>query len=168
MDNTWHLEYLAPTGGPAAGEGGAGVIRRGHPGAAPGRRRRADRHEGDCGRAGVAQRTSRLHPENGEVSADQVLVAVGRKPVTEGLELPASGVRTDERGFVRTNTHLATSAKGIFAVGDVAGSLQFTHAAEEMGRIAAANAFSRYPGGCSAPTGSLGSPIRHRKWLGSG
>lgn len=73
-----------------------------------------------------------------------MLVAVGRTGAIEGLGLDAAGVATD-RGFIVTSDTLATSADGIWAVGDVAGKLQFTHAADEMGRIAAANALSRLP-----------------------
>ena len=79
--------------------------------------------------------------DDSTVSADRLLVAVGRRAATEGLGLDAAGVAT-ERGFVVTDDHLATSAAGIWAVGDVAGKLQFTHAADDMGRVAAANALS--------------------------
>ncbi|MEX1009406.1 MAG: FAD-dependent oxidoreductase [Acidimicrobiia bacterium] len=81
--------------------------------------------------------------DGNSVVSDLLLIAVGRRPVTEGLDLEEAGVETDERGFVKTDDHLATTARGIWAVGDVAGKLQFTHAADEMGRIAVANAFSR-------------------------
>jgi pyruvate/2-oxoglutarate dehydrogenase complex dihydrolipoamide dehydrogenase (E3) component len=53
-------------------------------------------------------------------------------------------VQTDERGFIRTDDTLKTTAPGIWAAGDVAGKLQFTHAADEMGRIAASNALHRF------------------------
>lgn len=78
------------------------------------------------------------------VEAARVLVAVGRSAFTDGLGLEERGVRTD-RGFVVTDELLRTTTSGIYAVGDVAGKLQLTHAADEMGRIAAANAFSRVP-----------------------
>jgi pyruvate/2-oxoglutarate dehydrogenase complex dihydrolipoamide dehydrogenase (E3) component len=81
--------------------------------------------------------------DGGTVVADQLLVAVGRRAVTEGLELDRAGVDLDDRGFIRTDEHLATSAPGVYAVGDVAGTVQFTHAADEMGRLAVANAFRR-------------------------
>lgn len=88
---------------------------------------------------------ARLHLEGGGiVEADRVLVAVGRRAATDGLGLERAGVET-ERGFIVTDDLLATTAKGIWAVGDVAGKLQFTHAANEMGRIAAGNALSRLP-----------------------
>jgi pyruvate/2-oxoglutarate dehydrogenase complex dihydrolipoamide dehydrogenase (E3) component len=66
---------------------------------------------------------------------------VGRRGATEGLQLDRAGIAT-EGGFILTDEHLATTASNIWAVGDVAGKLQFTHAAYEMGRIAANNALS--------------------------
>ena len=78
------------------------------------------------------------------IEADQLLVAVGRKPSTDGLDLDAAGVRTDEGGNIITDDRLATSADGVFAVGDVTGKLPFTHAADQMGRTAALNAL-RWP-----------------------
>lgn len=79
-----------------------------------------------------------LHLAGNEiVEADRVLVAVGRRAATEGLGLDRAGVET-ERGFIVTDDFLATTANGIWAVGDVVGKLQFTHVANEMGRIAAA------------------------------
>ncbi|PZS21279.1 MAG: hypothetical protein DLM60_07030 [Pseudonocardiales bacterium] len=77
------------------------------------------------------------------VVADAVLVAVGRTPTTADLGLDAAGVQLDERGFVRTDAHLATTAGGIYAAGDVTGRLPFTHAAYAMGRLAARNALRR-------------------------
>jgi pyruvate/2-oxoglutarate dehydrogenase complex dihydrolipoamide dehydrogenase (E3) component len=86
---------------------------------------------------------ARLHLDDGDaISADRVLVAVGRNGATAGLELDTAGVATD-RGFVGVDDRLATTASGIWAVGDVTGMLQFTHAADEMGRVAVANALSR-------------------------
>ena len=77
------------------------------------------------------------------LTVDRILVAVGRQAITDGLDLAAAGIDTDDRGFITTDDHLATTASGVYAVGDVAGKLQFTHAADEMGRIAVANAFGR-------------------------
>jgi pyruvate/2-oxoglutarate dehydrogenase complex dihydrolipoamide dehydrogenase (E3) component len=84
----------------------------------------------------------RLHLDDGStVSADRLLVAVGRRAATDSLGLDAAGVAT-ERGLVVTDDRLATTAAGIWAAGDVTGKLQFTHAADEMGRVAAGNALS--------------------------
>lgn len=87
-----------------------------------------------------------IHLDDGTtVEADRLLVAVGRSPVTDGLGLAEAGIDTDERGYIRTDQHLRTTAKGIWAVGDVIGRLPFTHAAHEMGRVAVANALARVP-----------------------
>jgi pyruvate/2-oxoglutarate dehydrogenase complex dihydrolipoamide dehydrogenase (E3) component len=79
-----------------------------------------------------------------EVVAARLLVAVGRTPVTDGLELDAAAVGTDERGHVITDDRLRTTARTVYAAGDVTGRLLFTHAAYEMGRIAAGNALGRW------------------------
>ncbi len=84
----------------------------------------------------------RLHVDDHcTVDADRLLVAVGRQADSEGMGLGAAGVATD-RGYVITDDFLATTASGIWAAGDVTGRLQLTHAANEMGRVAAANALS--------------------------
>ncbi len=78
------------------------------------------------------------------VRADRVLVAVGRRVSSTGLGLAQAGVTLDQRGFIQTDDRLRTSAKGVFAVGDVAGKMQLTHAADQMARIAVGNAFGRF------------------------
>lgn len=67
------------------------------------------------------------------VPADKVLVAVGRKPNTSNLGLDDAGVDTDQRGFIQVNSHYETSAKGVFAIGDVIGGAMLAHKAEEEG-----------------------------------
>ena len=84
---------------------------------------------------------ARLTLKSGAViEGDRVLVAAGRAPLTDGLDLDAAGVRTNDRGFVATDDRLRTNVAHIYGVGDVTGRLQFTHAADEMGRIAVNNA----------------------------
>ena len=78
--------------------------------------------------------------EEKELLADQLLVAVGRKPNTEGLGLEAAGVHYDERG-VEVDDNLRTSNPRIFALGDVASALQFTHHADAQARMMIRNAF---------------------------
>ena len=63
-----------------------------------------------------------------EAAGSHLLVALGRTPVTAGLGLEAAGVELTGRGFVRVDDHLRTTAEGIYAAGDVAGTPQFTHA----------------------------------------
>lgn len=82
--------------------------------------------------------------DEGSFVTEKLFVAVGRRPVVEGLDPAIGNVALDERGFIRTDQCLRTSASGVYAVGDVTGLLPFTHAADEMGRIAVRNAFSRY------------------------
>lgn len=86
---------------------------------------------------------ARLHLDDAStIDADRVLVAVGRAPATDDLGLAAAGIDTDDRGFVRTDDYLRTTARGMWAIGDITGRLQFTHVADEMGRVAVGNAFS--------------------------
>lgn len=93
----------------------------------------------------AARGSARLVLDGGtELMADRVLLAVGRKPTTERLGLAEAGVALDERGFILTDDRLRTSAKGVFAVGDIAGGLQLTHAADQMARLAVGNALSRW------------------------
>ena len=73
------------------------------------------------------------------ISADEVLVAVGRKPNIEGLNTEAARVKTDATG-VLVDDRLRTSNPDIYAAGDICSSYQFTHAAEAMARIAIQNA----------------------------
>lgn len=77
--------------------------------------------------------------DGSETDADEILVATGRRASTDGLELEAAGVRTD-RGAVVVDDRLRTSAKGIWAAGDVTGGLQFTHVAEYMAKTVLRNA----------------------------
>ena len=85
-----------------------------------------------------------LRLASGQVTeADLLLVAAGRQPVARHLGLDNAGARLDERGCVVTDRHLATTAPGIYAAGDVTGRMPFTHAAHAMGRLAARNALRR-------------------------
>ncbi len=71
------------------------------------------------------------------LSADIVLVAVGRKAFTDSLGLKEAGVETDERGRVKTNAHFETNVKGVYAIGDVIAGPMLAHKAEEEGVILA-------------------------------
>ena len=77
------------------------------------------------------------------LEADLLLAALGRKPVTEELQLENAGLKANQRGFIEVDetgrTHVAT----IFAVGDVTGGPQFAHAATSQGLVAAENACTR-------------------------
>jgi len=62
-----------------------------------------------------------------KIKCSHVLVAVGRAPNTDMLALEKTGVKTDERGFIKVNNKLETNVKGIYALGDVKGGPAFTH-----------------------------------------
>ncbi|HVK81800.1 MAG TPA: FAD-dependent oxidoreductase, partial [Verrucomicrobiae bacterium] len=74
------------------------------------------------------------------VECDAVLVAVGRTPNIDGLNLGGAGVRYDERG-VDVDEYLRTTNARVYAAGDIIGGPQFTHAADAMARICIQNAF---------------------------
>ena len=85
-----------------------------------------------------------LHLSDGTtVSGSHLLVAVGRRPATTGMDLDRAGVERGEQGQVVTDAYLATSASHIFAAGDCTTPLQFTHVGDEQGRLAALNALAR-------------------------
>lgn len=65
------------------------------------------------------------------------MVAVGRRPYTDGLNLEAAGLKADERGRIAVNDHLETSVKNIFAIGDVVRGAMLAHKAEEEGVLVA-------------------------------
>jgi dihydrolipoamide dehydrogenase len=67
------------------------------------------------------------------VGCDVMLVAVGRRPYTEGLGLDQIGVKTDERGRVLVNEHYATNIPNVFAIGDVIAGAMLAHKAMEEG-----------------------------------
>jgi pyruvate/2-oxoglutarate dehydrogenase complex dihydrolipoamide dehydrogenase (E3) component len=75
-----------------------------------------------------------------EVVASELLLAMGRAANVDGLGLEDAGVEFDRRG-IKVNDNLRSTNKRIFAAGDVAGSYQFTHAADAMARLVIRNAF---------------------------
>ncbi|MCB5943645.1 dihydrolipoyl dehydrogenase [Acidocella sp. KAb 2-4] len=68
-----------------------------------------------------------------EIKADIVLLAIGRYAYTEGLNLAAAGVETDERGRIKAGKHFETNVPGIYAIGDVIAGPMLAHKAEEEG-----------------------------------
>lgn len=73
------------------------------------------------------------------LQGSRLLVAVGRVPNTDALNLAAAGVTTDARGFVEVNDRLEASVSGIWALGDINGGPQYTHIALDDYRIVKAN-----------------------------
>lgn len=81
-----------------------------------------------------AKRSAKVAVEGGSaIEADKVLVAVGRKPNTEGLGLEAAGVELDERGRVKVGDGFETTAAGVYAIGDLIAGPMLAHKAEEEG-----------------------------------
>jgi len=71
-----------------------------------------------------------------EIESDQLLVAAGRVPNSDTLDLGKTGVKTDGGGFITVDEHLETSVKGIFALGDAVGRYLFKHAANHEAQYA--------------------------------
>ena len=69
------------------------------------------------------------------LNSDAILLAVGRRPNTDGLGCENAGVKLNDRGAVETDKHLKTSANNIWAAGDVCGKLQFTYISLDDSRI---------------------------------
>ncbi len=73
------------------------------------------------------------------VEGTHLLIATGRKPNTETLDLKAAGIALDEKGFIQVNGKLETSAAGVYAVGDVKGGPAFTHVSYDDYRVLKTN-----------------------------
>ncbi|MEO8221995.1 MAG: FAD-dependent oxidoreductase [Specibacter sp.] len=77
--------------------------------------------------------------DDATATAAEILVAVGRTPVSAELGLDAAGIELTDAGLVRVDEHLRATAEGVWAAGDVAGSPQFTHASWNDFRILKSN-----------------------------
>ena len=77
--------------------------------------------------------TDLKNSKNETIVFDKVLVSVGRKPYTEGLNLTKVGVKKDKKGRIEVNEKLQTSVKNIYAIGDVIKGPMLAHKAEEEG-----------------------------------
>lgn len=71
------------------------------------------------------------------LEGDYCLVSVGRRPYTDGLDLEAAGVKSNDRGQIEVNDHLQTNVPNIYAIGDVIRGAMLAHKAEEEGTMAA-------------------------------
>ena len=79
-------------------------------------------------------------PGGETVEADRVMVGVGRRPNTEGLDLPAAGIKPGPRGEIQVDEHMRTSVPGIYAAGDVLARFMLSSMAVVEARVAAENA----------------------------
>lgn len=80
-----------------------------------------------------------------KIKCDSVLVAVGRKPYTDGLGLAEAGINMTERGQVDINDHFETNVSGVYAIGDVVRGAMLAHKAEDEG-VAVAEIIAGYAG----------------------
>ncbi len=80
-----------------------------------------------------------LQTNKGEVQGDQLLVAAGRKPNTDALELDKVGVKTNQRGAIIIDDHMRTNVENIYAAGDCTNLPQFVYVAAAAGTRAARN-----------------------------
>lgn len=88
-----------------------------------------------------------VHLENGEQlpPVDCLIWAIGREPATDNINLSATGVETDERGFIPTDKYQNTNVEGIYAVGDNTGRVQLTPVAVAAGRRLCERLFNNRP-----------------------
>jgi pyruvate/2-oxoglutarate dehydrogenase complex dihydrolipoamide dehydrogenase (E3) component len=77
------------------------------------------------------------------LTGSHLLVATGRVPNTEALNLAAAGIETDARGFIRVNERLETNVAGVYALGDINGGPAFTHIAYDDYRVVKRNLLER-------------------------
>ncbi|MUW14816.1 dihydrolipoyl dehydrogenase [Halorubrum sp. CBA1125] len=89
------------------------------------------------GDGGYVLHTETEAGEESSYPADRILVAVGRRPVTDGLDVENAGIETDDRGFIETDDRTRTAVEHVHAVGDVAGEPMLAHAASKEGVVAA-------------------------------
>ena len=91
-----------------------------------------------AGKDGV---TLTMEPRDGgkaeTLKVDVVLVAIGRRPFTEGLGLKEAGVEVGDRGFIPVDADYQTNVEGIYAIGDVIGGAMLAHKAEDEGVVCA-------------------------------
>lgn len=89
--------------------------------------------------SGISGKAVRIVLSNGsaerEIEGSHLLVATGRTPNTESIGLDLAGVEITERGYVKVNARLETTAPGVWAIGESAGSPQFTHIAFDDFRV---------------------------------
>lgn len=77
-----------------------------------------------------------------ELTFPKVLVAIGRTPHTNNLNLQSAGIETDKEGYIKTNEYLETNVKGIYAIGDVKRGPMTANAAFHDAKVAASNIIS--------------------------
>jgi pyruvate/2-oxoglutarate dehydrogenase complex dihydrolipoamide dehydrogenase (E3) component len=89
--------------------------------------------------SGQIQLTVRAGKESRTLQGSHLLVATGRTPNTDSLNVSAAGIVTDNRGFIKVNGKLETNVEGIYALGDIKGGPAFTHISYDDFRILRTN-----------------------------
>jgi pyruvate/2-oxoglutarate dehydrogenase complex dihydrolipoamide dehydrogenase (E3) component len=79
----------------------------------------------------------------GMLEGSHLLVAIGRTPNSDTLNLAAAGIETDAKGFIKTNNRLETNVAGVYALGDIKGGPAFTHIAYDDFRIIRSNVIEK-------------------------
>ncbi len=100
-----------------------------------------------CGEINEHGKHVHIHGEDGkeeDLVADQLLVAIGRRPALNSLHLKAASVHYTEEG-ITTDSTLRTNVPHIWAAGDITSKYQFTHVASDQGELAAHNVFAKKP-----------------------
>ena len=120
------------------------------------------------GVSGLSGRHVSLHLQSGEgprtVEGTNILIALGRTPNTSGIGLEKAGIEVTEKGHIRVNDRLETTAPNVWAMGDCAGSPYFTHVSEDDFAIIHEN----LNGGRRSTRGPAGSVLRlHRSRTGA-
>ncbi|AQX14973.1 MULTISPECIES: mercury(II) reductase [Tessaracoccus] len=92
----------------------------------------------DHARVRVRTRTAR------EAAGERVLIATGRTPRVDGLNLASAGVETNDHGFIRVDAYQRTTNPAVFAAGDVTDAPQYVYVAAMAGRVAARNALGHH------------------------
>lgn len=90
---------------------------------------------------GMKRVSATIHGRSALFNAEQILFATGRAPNIEGLDLKSAGVMLDEKGFVKIDRKMKTSADNIYAAGDVTGQPMLETLAAKEGNVATANIF---------------------------
>lgn len=86
--------------------------------------------------------TIKLKGGEKKLEADQLLVVTGRIPNTDILDVKATGVEMDDKGYIKVNEYLETNVDGVYAFGDIVGILPFRHTANDQVSYAIRNAFT--------------------------
>jgi dihydrolipoamide dehydrogenase len=95
--------------------------------------------------AGQVRVTARVGDADREFVADKLLVATGRRAYTDGLGLENLGIDVDQRGYIKVDDHMRTSAPGVYAIGDVVPTPWLAHVASAEGIVAAETIAGRNP-----------------------